>query len=74
MWILIREPYITIIIGKNRAGKDGDFIIGMSLKIWVGIDQAQTPFLFDVPAGQDVTHASAVLRPDGQERKQIWLL
>jgi hypothetical protein len=34
-------------------------------------DQEQMPLLFAVPAGQDVTQASAVLRPEGHERKQI---
>ena len=34
----------------------------------MGVDQAQTPLLLDVPAGQELTHASAVLRPEGQER------
>jgi hypothetical protein len=38
------------------------------------MDHEQTPPLLEVPAGQAVTQASAVLIPDGQERKQIWLL
>jgi hypothetical protein len=36
--------------------------------------QEQTPFLLVVPAGQAVTQASPVRTPEGQERKQIWLL
>ena len=38
----------------------------------VGEDhQAQTPPLLEDPSGHDLTQASAVLNPDGQERKQI---